>query len=938
MSLNRAHVLMNKFSGPCDGDYQIVAGRIRDIFRMIREGRPLEMADDYINNTCYKASKLQIQRISGEILPVESCYINLVVTENHTKKKEDNQNDTPQSSQFSLYGRLNIETPAEDVQVDMWHLFDQRKGDNGEMWQPKRILIRGHAGVGKSTLCKKFVHDFKERNMWRDTFVRILWIPLRDLKKLDQANYNLEAMLHVQYFSQSTRGEELARELATNLEANEYGETLFILDGLDEVYEGLDSESPMFNFLEFLLKLPTVIVTSRPHALVSLGFDLELETIGFYPDQVKAYVESVFTFTEKGGDKTSDRQKIEGLQLLLERHQLLQGLVRIPIQLDALCYIWSDENSSLHAGSMLETMTSIYQAIVKRLWKKDILRLQKEGGAIVKLDIDHASLKATETSVPDELALLERLAFTGIVNDVISFNSSDWTGILDGKISHSLWKTFPRLSFLRTSDPSSGQPTFHFIHLTFQEYFAARYFVRQWAAGKPLLLGKAEFVVKEFLMEYKYEPRYDIFWRFVAGLLSLEGEEISRFFQQIESEPLDLIGPVHERLVMHCLSEVPLDKVAFSEERNKLECQLGQWLAFECELTGESRLVRAMEFPEAHLTKVLESASMAEREILVESLKYRPAVAPRVIRLACSWLQDDIGMYFKTAILEILTRHQGALDDEVLKAIVARFEDNEMDVRRVAIFALGRWSPLGNDFLNAVVTQAIDRENPYQLAAVEVLGGQSQLNNEIIDALVAQLENEAGLEDEGELEYNAQCTKIAQFHELHRAIIEALACQPQLEEEALRVISTQLKHKDRHVRHASFKALQDQPNLSDDISRTVTMGLVKEDTYTREEVLGMLGSWPQPNDKILDIVRAHLKNQDWHVRKTVIGALRKWPKLNDEILDIVAAHLKDDDEDVRAAAAETLASRPQLSPDILEAIKARANDQEECFYRSNQRY
>lgn len=86
-------------------------------------------------------------------------------------------------------------------------------------------------------------------------------------------------------------------------------------------------------------------------------------------------------------------------------------------------------------------------------------------------------------------------------------------------------RTIPRLSFLRTSDTSPKDLSYHFIHLTFQEYFAARYFVRQWEEGleKPSLKylalsgGKSEKTKPiNFLRTQKYDARYDIFF----GVLS----------------------------------------------------------------------------------------------------------------------------------------------------------------------------------------------------------------------------------------------------------------------------------------------------------------------------------------------------------------------------------------------------------------------------------
>lgn len=76
---------------------------------------------------------------------------------------------------------------------------------------------------------------------------------------------------------------------------------MFLLDGLDEVSQDLDGD--MLRFLKKLLNQPNVIITSRPHAILPLDLDpiqLELETIGSYPDQVTAYVKMAFTNLETG--------------------------------------------------------------------------------------------------------------------------------------------------------------------------------------------------------------------------------------------------------------------------------------------------------------------------------------------------------------------------------------------------------------------------------------------------------------------------------------------------------------------------------------------------------------------------------------------------------------------------------------------------------------
>lgn len=148
-----------------------------------------------------------------------------------------------------------------------------------------------------------------------------------------------------------------------SLYATAFARTLFILDGLDEVSEGLGTDSELYPFLKFLLEQPNVIITSRPSARLPISSDpdLELETIGFYLDQVKAYVEKAFMDPDT---HTTNSQNIGDVQSFLQFHLLFQSLVRIQIQLDALCFTWDE---GFGHSPKLHTMTTIYQAIENRL-------------------------------------------------------------------------------------------------------------------------------------------------------------------------------------------------------------------------------------------------------------------------------------------------------------------------------------------------------------------------------------------------------------------------------------------------------------------------------------------------------------------------------------------------------------------------------------------
>lgn len=457
---------MNKFYGPEDPEYVRVADAMQYLSDKIRNGRPIEKADEEICNNRYSLKNLEIERLSGSLLPMDQCYINLAIIEQSSYRtaRTKEGDATKQSSPFSLLARLKLETPHKEIEAALPNLFEPRETRNVQTKRPSRILIRGRAGVGKTTLCKKIVYEFTYRKMWRDLFDRVLWVPLRNLKLKERqiADYNFGHLFQHEYFSQHPEGIQLARSLWDVLRDTKSSSTLFILDGLDEVSHDLDGA--MFGFLLELLNQPNVIITSRPNAILPTKLNpvhLEMETIGFLPLQVQAYIKNAFT---DQGTRTPQSEKIERIQRSLQHHQLLQGLVRIPILLDAFCYTWNDFSSK----AVPETMTEVYINIEENLWRKDAANMNK----LTRHQKDLARQREIREIVKDELSLLEFLAFTGMYNDVLDFEPkhrdavSDHFGLRGGLFIDDV---LGRVSFLRTSSASmtDHNRNYHFLHLTF---------------------------------------------------------------------------------------------------------------------------------------------------------------------------------------------------------------------------------------------------------------------------------------------------------------------------------------------------------------------------------------------------------------------------------------------------------------------------------------
>lgn len=117
---------------------------------------------------------------------MEQCYINLAIVwqlrDGQYRSGNRFDNLVAKASPFSLAARIKIETPDQNLQVELPSLFDPCEMPDSQTKKARRVLIRGRAGVENTTLCKKIVHDFLYRDIWGKLFNRVLWLPLRRFK------------------------------------------------------------------------------------------------------------------------------------------------------------------------------------------------------------------------------------------------------------------------------------------------------------------------------------------------------------------------------------------------------------------------------------------------------------------------------------------------------------------------------------------------------------------------------------------------------------------------------------------------------------------------------------------------------------------------------------------------------------------------------------
>ncbi|MDF3047828.1 MAG: lyase domain protein repeat-containing protein [Candidatus Midichloriaceae bacterium] len=495
-----------------------------------------------------------ISQISDSVL---NTYINLkIVTRKSYKNKETqfaNQNAVEVSpsqgqrefqlqSYASLYGEDELEQ-QEDIDVEK--IFNP----NSVSKTTRTIAIYGRAGVGKSTLCQYLAVKWKEDQLWQNKFNAIIWLPLRDIldveAKADEGDYLAEIVRN-----KCLRGfgddKPSTRETRNYLFSEQNrGKILIILDGYDEIAHSMTRE--LEKLLAAILSSPRyyVILTSRP-IVINLNkrlakFDRELENVGFTKENIQNYVKKLYPITHN-----------ELLQFI-ESNTQLKNIAHIPLNLDLICSVWDPTKANQPAY----TVSQLYQDIIERLFE-----CMHEKGIFLQ-DLSKPQLEARQKIF---MEILGDIAFTGMTSKKSIINSDTVKEIIESKEKelkiYTLFEELLAMGIIKALSVNKNprDNDVHFIHHTFQEYFAAF----KLAKGFEYFREDEEFETSvNKLRRYKYVPYYEMMWISIVGILYTRCSKVDdylpllQFWDEFENEPRELLGIRHEALRRKFLEECP---------------------------------------------------------------------------------------------------------------------------------------------------------------------------------------------------------------------------------------------------------------------------------------------------------------------------------------------------------------------------------------------
>ena len=451
-------------------------------------------------------------------LKIDQIYTNLIIHEGRVEYDfpEDRQ------EQLNVYPKPNENSPLiqpRDI-IDAHH---------------KNVLVVGRPGIGKSLFCIKLLRDWASDTETENSqlnFEAVFLLKFRRMNSIEKP-LTLRELLAFSEYSLGVNEDAVWKFVLENPT-----KALLIFDGLDEfkfkmnIAECSDSDQPndvtakmsfpaLYNKIASgkLLGGATVLTTTRPNAVSfvkHLDFDRTVEILGFTSEQVEDYVNKFTADEEEGTGRTIWQHISSNLNIF--------SMCYVPVNCFIICTCLLHVLQTLksNVSTILPTkLTEIYSIAIKMFYFKHSRNDYKQYQG--QADFIREKFENLPGDVKDHFKLLGEIAFTGIKEGRLIFESKEVEGLEDCGLLHRL----PDLCASADNPFEKPKPQFCFIHLTIQEFLAAKHVVDT-MSGEEL---------RRFVHCRIKQGTWHLVLQFVAGLLGFKGEEsLTRTF--VDALPL----------------------------------------------------------------------------------------------------------------------------------------------------------------------------------------------------------------------------------------------------------------------------------------------------------------------------------------------------------------------------------------------------------------
>ncbi len=442
---------------------------------------------------------------------------------------------------------------------------------NKDTKDPRKILVVGRPGIGKTSLCTKLSRDWGKEHLLRDGNKRFEHLYLFQFRWFNTTEKISLKELLSRLHTEESIDSDVFQYMLDNPE-----KVLLIFDGLDEFKhhkscledeqaQGGNSATEKMPFSALYVKLvkgkqlggATVLTTCRPNVVQSISgqkFDRKVEIMGFTPEKVQEYVHNFCADECKNGGEQGDvfcpSPTTESLEQAnnAETVNKIWGHISSNSELLSLCYIpvnsyivcsileelitLQDQDSE---STLPTTSTEIYNGALRLFLFK--CHPEFKGKTLTK-DYLMGNVGLSD-SVEKTLCQAESLAKTGIEEGRLVFDSKEVQGMENCGL-------FNRMPDSKVS-PYTWKSHFCFIHLTLQELLAAR----EIAKMEPSVL-------KDFITSNISDPKWHLVIQFVAGLLhGQENEAVNSFVSLLCDSLTEEPDEAKQKflLLMKCLHE-----------------------------------------------------------------------------------------------------------------------------------------------------------------------------------------------------------------------------------------------------------------------------------------------------------------------------------------------------------------------------------------------
>ena len=347
-----------------------------------------------------------------------------------------------------IYTRLSWvkeeQTPTGTIQSELKHYSDLFTADKNGV-TPKRILVQGQTGIGKSTFVKKLLVDWVEvdKNSVDEeaavlkNFELVLAVNLKEVSKCERLT---DVIRLSNVFAKE---DKYMTEGLINYITNNQEKVLLIFDGYDEYRSGRSSEIYEI-FRGNSLRSCCVLITTRISKADELrgGEDLHAEITGFSKVDREHFMRRFLSIDEA---------------LLLQDHlckRNLKELAKVPLLLLFFCILWRKGRSK----QFLKTKTKLYMNIIEFILNHSYSK--QSPPQYVEL-----------TSLKEILSLIGKVALQALLKDDHLFEYSQLFDSIHCEESVLLGL----LQVTEYSETLRPVGMVSFIHKSIQEFLAAWY-------------------------------------------------------------------------------------------------------------------------------------------------------------------------------------------------------------------------------------------------------------------------------------------------------------------------------------------------------------------------------------------------------------------------------------------------------------------------------